>query len=68
MNNMARAAAAILRTNRSLSPEFREQMAQMVEALDECISELMMSESIHKRYDKPFYSKGLEMGRTILGE
>lgn len=38
MSNLARAAAAILRTKRPLSPEFREQVAQMVEALSACIT------------------------------
>ncbi len=60
------AAAAILRTSRPLSSEFREQAAQMVEALDECMSNLSMTELAHRRADQPFYCKGLEMGRAAL--
>ncbi len=66
MDNLARVAAAILRTKRSLSPEFREQAAQMIEALDECVSNLSMSEALHKATGQPYYCKGLEMGRVAL--
>lgn len=66
MSNLARAAAAILRTKRPLSSEFREQMAQIVEALDECMSNLSMTEQTHKNANQPFYCKGLEMGRSAL--
>ena len=68
MSNLARAAAAILRTKRPLSPEFREQAARMVEALDECVSNLSMTEQAHKRAGQPFYCKGLEMGRAALSD
>ncbi len=64
--NLARAAAAILRTNRPLSAEFRDQVAQMVAALDECVSNLSMTEQAHKLAGQPFYSKGLEMARAAL--
>ena len=33
MNNLARSAAAILRTDRELSADFRERAAQMIEGL-----------------------------------
>lgn len=66
MSDLARAAAAILRTKRLLSSEFREQVAQMVEALDECVSDLSITEQTHKRAGQPFYCKGLEMGRAAL--
>jgi len=66
VSDLARAAAAILRTSRPLSPEFREQAAQMIEALDECVSNLLMTEQVHQTAGQPFYSKGLEMGRVVL--
>lgn len=38
----------------------------MVEALDQCISELSMVEQVHEDNEQPFYSKGLELGRKAL--
>ena len=68
MSNMARTAAAIMRTDRTLSPGFRQTVALMIEALDECISEISMSEQVHQRAGQPFYSKGLDMGRAALSD
>lgn len=65
-HNIARAAAAILRTERPLSKEFREQVAQMVEAMDACHTDLWISETSHSRAGRPFYSRGLEMAKAAL--
>lgn len=64
--NLMRCAAAILRTDRPLSAEFREQVAQMIEALDQCETEMLMVEQAHKDRSQPHYSRGLEMIRAVL--
>ncbi|MGI9489054.1 MAG: hypothetical protein ACR2RF_24850 [Geminicoccaceae bacterium] len=68
MTKIARAACEILRTERPLSSDFREQVAQMIEAFDQCYAELCMTKHIHDRARKPFYSHGFEMAHNILGE
>lgn len=67
MTNEARVVAAILRTDRPLSSEFREQVAQMVEALDACVSALAITEAAHHHAGQPFYCDGLDRGRAALG-
>ncbi len=64
--SMARAAAAIMRTSRPLSAEFREQAALMIEALSACASNLEMTEQAHKNAGQPFYSEGLDLARAAL--
>ena len=64
--DICRAAVAILQTERPLSRNFREQMVKVVEALDECLSELSMMEQAHMNASQPFYSLGLEMGRATF--
>ena len=63
MSVMARTAAAILRTNRPLSEDFRGQAAQMMEALEQLVTEKEMVEMTHRKRGHPFYSEGLEMYR-----
>lgn len=66
MDDLARTAAAILRTDRPLSPAFREQVAQMVEALDKCVTEMTMTETLHRNLGQPYYSDGLDAARKAL--
>lgn len=65
MYNFYRAAAAILRTKRSLSDAFREDAARMIEALAQLTAESEMVEKAHKQQNQPFYSKGLQMARNV---
>lgn len=66
--SITRAAAAIMRTDRTLSPEFREHVAQMIEAFDQLYTEGLMAEAAHKAINHPYHSDGLEMARAVLFE
>lgn len=67
MSDIARTAAAILRLkDRELSSAFREQVAKMIEALDQCHIEMQMTEQAHLRANHPYYSRALELTKEAF--
>ena len=67
MHGMARCAAEIMRTKRPLSPEFREQVAQMIEALSMCIRQLEFEREEYADRGEIFRSPGLDKALAVFG-
>ncbi len=64
-DDLFRTAIGILRTNRSLSREFRDWLIGAMEGLDQAKTEIEMVESLHHQTGSPFASTALDTIRTL---
>ena len=64
-DDLFRTAIGILRTDRSLSREFRDWLIQAIEGLDQAKTEIEIVESAHHKTSSPFASTALDAIRAL---